>query len=123
MEKKRTDIEELWCTLSDFFIDNEVPYHYIARRVVNHDLNIIEFHLFYNVAPACASNLFAVAPPVWNAFDEKEVIEDINKNGIMDNSQRTFWRDLWARYYKWTFKDDWEILQKHINDVKLERQR
>lgn len=38
----------------------------------------------------------------------------------MDDSQRTFWRNFWAQYYRWDFKKAWEILQKHINDAKLE---
>ena len=61
-KKKRTDIEELWCALSDIFVDNETPYQEMAKRISHHDLDVIEFHLFYNVAPVCASNLYASPP-------------------------------------------------------------
>ena len=78
--------------------------------------------MFYNVALICGPNLSSAIPPVWAGFDEDYVVEEVTKYAIMDSSKRTFWRNLWARYYKWKFKDDWEILQKHINDVKLETQ-
>lgn len=82
MEKMRTDIEELWCALSDIFVDNETPYQEMAKRISHHDLDVIEFHLFYNVAPACASNLYATPPPIWTGFDEDDLIDDIKKMAL-----------------------------------------
>lgn len=45
------NIEDLWFSLSDLFVDNEIDYKFIADQISDYDVEPIEFHLFYNVAP------------------------------------------------------------------------
>lgn len=45
-------IEDLWFSLSFLFIDNDVDYEKTANEISSFSIDIIEFHLFYNVAPA-----------------------------------------------------------------------
>lgn len=110
------DIEDLWFFLSDLFVDNEVDYKFIADRISDYDLERIEFHLFYNVAPVCSINLEQTIPVIWEGFSKDELIKDIQARGISSKNQITWKRKLAAKLYKFKYRVGWELLKSFLKD-------
>lgn len=108
-------IEDLWFSLSFLFIDNDVDYEKTANEISSFSIDIIDFHLFYNVAPACADNIEQTIPIIWNSFDKDELIADIKKHGIMDKNQITLKRKIAAKLYKYRYSSDWNSLKGYLN--------
>lgn len=112
------EIEELWFSLSFLFIDNTIDYQQIATEIAMHDIELIEFHLFYNVAPECSANLEQTIPPIWMSFDKDELIQHIKKNGILDKTQITLARKISATIYRFKYRDEWATLTQCLMDYK-----
>lgn len=110
------NIEDLWFYLSDLFVDNEVDYKFIADQISEYDVETIEFHLFYNVAPVCSINLEQTIPIIWAGFGKEELIKDIKACGISSRNQITWKRKLAAILYKFKYRKDWELLKSLLNN-------
>ena len=70
-----THREDIWEALSDAFIDNEVHYEFIARRVAGIPRDQRKQILYTEVAPQCGPNLLTVIPPIWSGFDRRDLAE------------------------------------------------
>ena len=108
------NIQNLWCVLSELFVDNEIDYQAIAIELSRYELIIIEFHLFYNVVPICSWNLEQMIPPVWMSFDTEELIKDISTHAIYHPSQANFKRKLQAKLYKLKYDTEWVKLKAYL---------
>lgn len=109
------NIEDLWFSLSFLFIDNEIDYKSIANEISAYDLDTIEFHLFYNVAPVCSINIEQTIPTIWTGFDRTELIQDIKKNSVMDKNKITLKRKIYATLYRYKYRNDWNILKSYLH--------
>ena len=69
--------EDVWEALSNAFIDNEVHYEFIARRIVGVPVAELKEIFFTEVAPYCGQNLLTVIPPIWAGFDRQRLVENI----------------------------------------------
>lgn len=69
--------EDVWDALSDAFVDNEIDYRYIARRIVGVPVAELKQIFFTEVAPYCGQNLLTVIPPIWAGFDRQRLIHNI----------------------------------------------
>ncbi|TQR64451.1 hypothetical protein [Acinetobacter sp. RF14B] len=107
-------LDQLWFSLSFLFVDNEVDYKKIAKEISNYDIKVIEFQLFYNVAPICSENLEQTISPIWSSFDKEELIKDIQKHA-MDEKDITWRKKLSANLYKFKYRKEWECLKKYLN--------
>jgi hypothetical protein len=65
--------------LSDAFVDNDVDYADIARRVRGTAPEVLERLFFHEVAPVCHANLAMPAPPVWTGFDRNWLMERLER--------------------------------------------
>ncbi|EPF74636.1 hypothetical protein F945_01403 [Acinetobacter rudis CIP 110305] len=110
------NIEDLWFSLSDLFVDNEIDCKLIADQILDYDAETIEFHLFYNVAPVCSLNLEQMIPTIWAGFSKDELIKDIQVRGISSRNQITWKKKLAAKLYKFKYRKDWELLKSFLKD-------
>lgn len=108
------NIEDLWFSLSFLFVDNDIDYEKIASEISLFSIDIIEFNLFYNVAPACANNIEQTIPIIWHSFDKKQLIADIKKHGIMSKNQITLKRKVSAKLFKYKYRNDWNALKSYL---------
>ncbi len=107
-EQRRQDV---WEALSDAFIDNEVNYEFIARRVVGVPVADLKEIFFTEVAPQCGPNLLTTIPPIWAGFDRESLstcIREMQQRNRRSPSARIrhritvalfrrFFRRTWAR--------------------------
>jgi hypothetical protein len=105
--------EDVWEALSDAFIDNEVHYEFIARRIAGIPKTELREIFFNEVAPQCGPNLLATIPPIWAGFDRESLAKCIRE---MLQSNR---RSLWARFkyritvalFRRRFRRVWERIE------------
>ena len=111
-----THREDIWAALSDAFIDNEVNYEFIARRVAGVARADLEHIFFTEVVPECAFNVFAVIPPVWAAFDRKGLAECIRD--MQARNRRSVLARLKHRvavaFYRVCFRSYWEQIEAEL---------
>lgn len=104
--------------LSETFVDNEVSYSYIARKIKGYDLATIKDILYSEVAPACHTNFMTPPPPIWTGFDEEwlnSTIEEILKARDQSWWRRNFDKILvaWLRFrYAYIWKDIMEFCDR-----------
>lgn len=108
------NIEDLWFSLSFFFIDNEIDYEDIAKEISEYDIETIEFQMFYNVAPICSPNLEQIIPPIWIGFNKEELIKDIKEHGVCDESQMTLKRKIAAKLYRFKYRKEWDMVKSFL---------
>lgn len=114
--------EELWAALSGAFVDNEVDYRYIARRVAGVPHAQLREILFNEVAPQCAPNLLAVIPPIWTGFDPTVLIPSIRD--MQARNRRCAWARckhclavaVLRRRFRWI----WEELEVELNKLEAD---
>jgi len=98
--------EDIWCALSDVFVDTEVDYEGVAKRVADIDPDQLKEIFFTEVAPYCGSNLLVPIPPIWAGFARESLV-----NGILEELKLNR-HSLSARvrfaFYRWQFREDWE---------------
>ncbi len=106
----------LWSALSDAFIDNEVDYGAIARRLVGFDQATVKAAFFEQVAPVCYSNLQAPIPPIWTAFDSNWLVEAIdNAEEARRASALRRLRDRFrVAYLEHLLRDEWQCLEREL---------
>jgi hypothetical protein len=99
--------------LSDAFVDNEVDYSDIAKRIKAFDSKIVEHIFFYEVAPVCHSNLETPVPPIWTGFDNEWLdleIEKLLASRSKSHFQR-FKQNLLITTLKWKYADTWNAIK------------
>ena len=74
------DKREIWCTLSDLFLDTDisVSLERISDVCAKSDFSIDEITdmLYSEVAPVCMPNLLTVVGE-WTGFDEEQLVKKI----------------------------------------------
>jgi hypothetical protein len=99
--------------LSDAFVDSEVDYADIAKRVSIFDYKAVEHIFFSEVVPVCHSNLETPVPPIWTCFDREwldQEIEKLLKVRTQSYFQR-FKQDLLITSLKWKYADMWNAIK------------
>ena len=79
-----------WMTLSDLFVDNEISYEYIAKRVAHLPISEVERILFYDVAPVCMSNLLVLSPSNHKGFSEAYIVSSIEQHLLKWQTSRLY---------------------------------
>ena len=107
---------ELWSALSELFVDNEINYDAIAKKVQSYSLDTIEYSLFYEVAPICSLNFSSVIPAVWSFFEIDTIVPLIEQHISRYNNEKLYKlkADFLVKYYKFHYKSEWLELQKEI---------
>ena len=82
--------QEIWMALSDLFIDNDISYELIAKRVAHLTMSEVEHILYYEVAPVCIGNLLTPIPPIWQRFSENDIIPNIEEHLHRFNSKKFY---------------------------------
>lgn len=118
MERTLTDerAEEVWEALSDAFIDNEVHYEFIARRVFGVPLGELREMFFSEVAPQCGPNLLATIPPMWEGYDREALAECIRE--MLARNQHSALARLKHRvavaFFRWHCRDIWKEIEAEV---------
>lgn len=87
--------------MSEFYLDTELEKDDLMRIKKIFDssgftIGELKDINFYEVAPVVGANLFGVAG-VWSGFDEKWLIEKINKLKIVKNTKPNFF----SKMHRW----------------------
>jgi hypothetical protein len=112
--------EDIWEALSEAFIDNEVDYAFIARKVAGVDPVRLEEIFFTEVAPYCGPNLMTPIPPVWAGFSRKPLIEGIREK--LEQIRR--FPIAWMKYQgfvvfcRWYFRKEWRTIAAELETCK-----
>lgn len=108
--------EEVWEALSDAFIDNEVHYEFIARRVLGIPLGELKGKFFLQVAPLCGPNLLATIPPMWEGYDRQALAESIRE--MLACNQHSALARLRHRivvaFFRWHCRDIWKEIETEL---------
>ena len=108
--------EEIWASLSDVFIDNEIDYGYIASQVADVDLPQLKEIFFSEVAPCCGRNLMSGIPPIWAGFCPKKLAEDIRTMQTRNSYSRIarLRHKTFVAYCRWYFQNEWNTLATEV---------
>lgn len=114
---KRQDQVRLWEALSDVFVDNAVDYAGVARELKGYDRSAIETAFFTDVAPACYSNMQAVIPPIWTAFDPTWLAETIDRirEARRSSSLRRLRDRAFIAYLRYRLKPEWQCIEMALD--------
>jgi predicted phosphoadenosine phosphosulfate sulfurtransferase len=102
--------QAIWEGLSDVFVDNEINYDYIAWKVGDVAINLLEEIFFNEVAPVCGPNAMEVIPPVWACFDPEDLAKCIREMQ-MRNQKSLFARlkhRIAVKFYRLRFGGYWK---------------
>ena len=109
-EQRRADV---WEALSDAFIDNEVHYEFIARRIAGIPNAELREIFFNEVAPQCGPNLLTTIPPIWAGFDRESLAQCIRE--MLQNNRRSRWARIKHRItvalFRRRFRRVWERIE------------
>ena len=112
-----THCEDIWEALSDAFIDNEVHYELIARRVAGIPREQRKQIFYTEVAPQCGPNLLTVIPPIWSGFDRRDLAESIRE--MLERNRHSalarFKHRITVALLRWHFRCIWEELEVELN--------
>ncbi|WP_079202646.1 hypothetical protein [Pseudomonas sp. CC6-YY-74] len=100
--------------LSDAFVDNDIDYADIAKRVSGFESEVLEQIFFSEVAHVCHSNLETPVPSVWTAFDGQWLDMEIDKM-LKEREQSDALRQkdrLLVTYLKWRYSDLWQSIKR-----------
>jgi hypothetical protein len=99
--------------LSDAFVDTEVDYSDIRKRVSSFDPKTVEDIFFSEVAPVCHSNLETPVPPIWTGFDSEWLDQEIEK--LLESRRRGYFQRLKQKLLittlKWKYAGTWNAIQ------------
>lgn len=110
----------VWQILSYAFVDTEIDYNYIARKIANYKLEEIEYIFFNEVAPVCHPNFLAVIPPVWTFFEDEWLDEEIPAllNKSKQNAYQRLRYKIYVSYLRWACKDIWSAITDEVQKMK-----
>ena len=102
--------------LSDAFVDNEVDYPDIARRVSRYERRAVEGIFFSEVAPICYANLNSPVPSVWTGFNHSWLNSEIEH--MLKKREASFWRrqrdNLLIGYLRLKHADTWRSIKENL---------
>jgi hypothetical protein len=123
MERRHTPIspaqrEDIYCALSEAFVDSQVDYALIARQTQAYDRHEIKRMLYEEVAPVCYPNLAAVIPPIWTGFARAPLLEDIQQwlEGLRRSRLRRAWALVYVSWIRWRCAYIWAEITQHYPD-------
>ncbi|MDR1662131.1 MAG: hypothetical protein LBR95_06865 [Azoarcus sp.] len=100
---------DVLAALSEVFLDEDIDYVTVAKRVADIDLAQLKEIFFNEVAPYCGPNLMTVAPPVWGGFDRQKLLEEID--AMHKRNQNSFIANLrhkgFVAFCRFYFRNDW----------------
>ena len=112
--QRRVDV---WEALSDAFIDNEVHYEFIARRIAGIPKAELREIFFNEVAPQCGPNLLATIPPIWAGFDRESLAQSIRE--MLQSNRRSRWARIKHRttvaLFRRRFRRVWERIEWELS--------
>ena len=112
--------EVVWQALSYAFVDNEIDYDLIARKVIGYELKGVEDIFFKEVAPVCYPNVISVIPLVWTFFSDEWLEEEITS--LLEKSNRNAYQrmryKIYVFYLRWACKDIWTSITDSIHAMK-----
>ena len=116
----RDEQVRLWEALSDIFVDNAVDYISIAGSLKGYERSTIETAFFVDVAPACYSNLQAVIPPIWTAFDSAWLAGTIDciHEARGSSSLRRLGDGVLIAYLRYRLKPEWQRIEMALDQQK-----
>jgi len=108
--------EEVWESLSEVFVDNEVDYERIAKNVADIGLDNLKKIFFEEVAPYCGPNLMSPIPPIWSDFDKEKLpfgiraMKSKNRRSVITNMR---YEDfvVFSRFY---FRKEWLAIETKL---------
>ncbi|KES15510.1 hypothetical protein GASC598B02_008160 [Gilliamella apicola SCGC AB-598-B02] len=103
------DEEDLYVALSDLFVASNIDYENIASVARQFPIKHVEYVLFNYIAPICHYN---VIPSYCMAFDSTSIIHAVNN--IKKHENRFINKikmHIFAVYFKFEFKDEWQKLK------------
>ena len=114
--------QEVWIALSDLFVDNEINYEYIARRVAHMTMQQVERILYFEVAPVCMSNLLVRSPSIRKGFSADYIIPEVHEHLQKMNTDRMYAYKvrLKIKLYKVFLKQEWIKLATEIQHIQTE---
>lgn len=118
MEDTVITIEELYCALSDLFIDNEIDYKGVAAIAKNFSIDEVNTVFFTLIAPACYTPPSNPVPYIWSMYDPKELMENIEKQKKMRCSKN--WIDkikirIQELYLRYIYDEKWNKLKNELD--------
>ena len=116
----RDEQVRLWEALSYIFVDNAVDYISIAGSLKGYERSTIETAFFVDVAPACYSNLQAVTPPIWTAFDSAWLAGTIDciHEARRSSSIRRLRDRAFVAYLRFRLKLEWQRIEIALDQQK-----
>lgn len=108
--------EAVWEALSDLFVDSPIDYAELASRLAGIPLDLLEGILFDEVAPYCAPNLLAPAPPVWSGFAREPLVLGIRDLLLRRRRSRCIALAGWlgGRIWRRLHARDWQELRQYL---------
>jgi len=114
------DKREIWCTLSDLFLDTDISVSLERISDVcaksNFSIDEITDMLYSEVAPVCMPNLLT-ATEKWAGFDEEQLVERVSK--YMNTRQSTIkklFKPKWGLIARLYIGKDWLKAAKLIEE-------
>jgi hypothetical protein len=108
--------ENIWVTMAECFVDNEIDYDHQAAALRRYPLNTLKEIFFREVAPVCGPNLLAPVPAIWSGFDDESVVREIREMLIRRRESRLFRvrHELKVSYLRLRLGDVWSNIEQAI---------
>ena len=113
MEHQVTE-KDLYVALSYLFAEAEPPYEYIHKVVSHFPLDVVKTAFFNYVGPYCYPNLISPIPPVWEFFDEQELLDNIQK---WKHEYQTVRNKLLRYFLKFYLSSLWLEFTEHLERI------
>ena len=113
MEHQVTE-KDLYVALSYLFAEAEPPYEYIHKVVSHFPLAVVETAFFNYVGPYCYPNLMSPIPPVYEIFDEQELLDNIKKR---KHEYQTLRNKLLRYFLRFYLSSLWSEFSEHIERI------
>ena len=111
---------DIWCTLSDLFVDTEVSVRLERISDVcaksNFSIDEITDMLYSEVAPVCMPNLLTVVGE-WTGFDEEQLVKKIiNYLNTQQSAMKKLFKPKWGLIARLYIGKDWLKVAKLIEE-------
>ena len=115
-----SDKREIWCTLSDLFLDTAISVSLarISAVCAKSDFSIDEITdmLYSEVAPVCMPNLLTVVGE-WTGFDEEQLVKKIiNYLNTQQSAMKKLFKPKWGLIARLYIGKDWLKVVKLIEE-------
>jgi predicted phosphoadenosine phosphosulfate sulfurtransferase len=116
--------EEVWHILSDAFLDTEISYWRIARRLEGIEISQVEKIFFSEVAPICGVNGLSTIPLHWACFNKEDLVKAIrDKLATIQHSPIALIRyKFFVKFCRWFYKDIWDGIAAKLYEYNKQNQ-